>query len=86
MVTEASCTDEGAITRSNANVNNGTPSVNKAACVFYIPRRTLRDHLKMGSAVRILGGQTYLSAAGENELRDKIFRLCDTGSQLNLHD
>ncbi|KAJ8873742.1 hypothetical protein PR048_024576 [Dryococelus australis] len=45
------------------NVNSGTLSVNKAASVFYIPLRTQRNYLKIGSTVRKLDRQTYLSVA-----------------------
>lgn len=73
---------ESKLKEAMESVSNGTMSVNKAASSFKIPRRTLRNHLKSGSTVRKLGRQTYLSAGEENELCQRIFRMCDIGMPL----
>ncbi|KAJ8893428.1 hypothetical protein PR048_006026 [Dryococelus australis] len=44
----AECTEEQ-LQEAMGSVNNGTLSVNKAATVFHIPRRALRNHLENGS-------------------------------------
>ena len=54
-------------------------SVQGAAKMFNIPRRTLRDHLKSGSQVKKLGRNPYLTKEMEDELCSRIFRLCDIG-------
>ncbi|KAJ8881090.1 hypothetical protein PR048_017563 [Dryococelus australis] len=74
----AECTEEQ-LQEALESVNSGTLRVNKAAAVFHIPRRTLRNHLKTGSTVRKICRQTYLTVAEENELRERILRMCDIG-------
>lgn len=62
-------------------VRNGMPPF-RAASMYNIPRRTLRNHLESGSFKKKLGRHPILSEGQERELVRRIGRLCDVGMPL----
>ncbi|KAI4466296.1 homeobox-like domain superfamily [Holotrichia oblita] len=62
-------------------VHNGQP-VLAVAKQYGIPRRTLRNHIRIGRIHRQLGRHSLLNVAQENELCRRIFRLAEVGMPL----
>lgn len=63
-------------------VHNRQMSQRKAAAVYSIPRRTLRNHLKSGSTTKSTGRHTTLSKMQEKDLTKRIIRLAHVGVPL----
>lgn len=62
-------------------------SIRAASVKFCIPRTTLRDYLKKStSEVKRVGRKSVLTTDQENELKQRIFRLCDVGFPLTKKD
>lgn len=76
----AKWTEEQLVDAMNA-VRNGMPPY-RAANMYNIPRRTLRNHLESGSIKKKLGRHPILSEGQERELVRRIVRLCDVGMPL----
>lgn len=57
-------------------------AVRRAADVYSIPRRTLRNHIKTGVEMKKMGRNSILTSAQENELCNRIFRLASIGYPL----
>lgn len=63
-------------------ITNGQLSVRAASRAYNIPRRTLRNHIKVGSAEKKIGRGTYLTKDEEQDLCARIKRLAKIGMPL----
>ena len=80
--TSGKCWTKEALENCMSAVNRHVFSEREASKRFGIPRRTLRIHLKTGSAEKRMSRKPLLSTAIEQELIQRIFRYADIGLPL----